>query len=64
MQNLSTRCCLTNEILSGKEERRRRYMAGCSLFDFLCEILRGSIGRLEHGATMPNPLTATGAFRG
>ncbi len=55
MQNLSVRTCLRNETLSEKNAGGLSYMA---------EILRGRIGRLEHGATMPNPLTATGALRG
>lgn len=53
MQNLSARTCLRNATLAKKNAGGAIWLG--ALFDFLCEILRGSIGRLEHGATMPNP---------
>ena len=54
MQNLSARTCLRNATLA-KKNAAGAILLGAQ-FDLLCEIRRVRNGRLEHGATMPNPL--------
>ena len=53
MQNLSARTCLRNATLAKKNAGGAIWLG--ALFDYLCKILRGSIGRsMEQRCPIPS----------